>query len=246
MSYIENLFSVKGKVILITGASRGIGLSLSNSFKQAGSVVLGSARNKPKIDNDIFDDFYEQDISDEDSILKMIGNIKNKNKKIDVLINNAAISIDGYSMDTWDKTYDINIRAIFFLIKNVLPHMIDNGGGSIINITSINSVLAFPDNPAYISAKGALKQLTKAIAYDNGKYNIRANNIAPGYVKTDMTQKSYNDYNKFIDRKKRTVLDRWGNVEDISGAAIFLASDASSYVTGQDLYIDGGWTIKGL
>ena len=124
--------------------------------------------------------------------------------------------------------------------------MKNSGGGSIVNITSLNSELAFPDNPAYVAFKGALKQLSKSAAVDLGKHNIRVNNVGPGYFITDMTKKSWEDPKKFKERANKTVLGRWGNPEDLVGVSVFLASDASSYITGQDIYVDGGWTIKGL
>jgi NAD(P)-dependent dehydrogenase (short-subunit alcohol dehydrogenase family) len=118
--------------------------------------------------------------------------------------------------------------------------------GSIINITSLNSELAFPGNPSYVAFKGALKQLTKSIALDFGEHNIRANNLGPGYIKTKMTEKSWHNEESNEARKNKTALKRWGHPEDLVGAAIFLASNASNYVTGQDIYVDGGWLIKGL
>jgi NAD(P)-dependent dehydrogenase (short-subunit alcohol dehydrogenase family) len=118
--------------------------------------------------------------------------------------------------------------------------------GSIINITSLNSEQAFPENAAYVSSKGALKQLTKSAALDLGKYNIRVNNVGPGYMRTAMTMKSWEDPVKNKQRKEKTALNRWGTPSDLIGACVFLASNASSYVTGQDLYVDGGWLIKGL
>ena len=124
--------------------------------------------------------------------------------------------------------------------------MKDQGGGSIINITSIGAELGFPNNPAYIAAKGALKQLTKSLALDLGPFGIRVNNIGPGYFRTDMTKGSWNDPQLEEDRIRRTILGRWGEPDDLAGAAIFLASEASRYITGQDLYVDGGWLAKGL
>jgi len=116
----------------------------------------------------------------------------------------------------------------------------------IINITSLNSELAFLDNPAYVAFKGALKQLTKSLALDLGKYGIRVNNVGPGYFRTNMTKKSWEDPEKNKARCDRTVLGRWGEPKDLAGTIIFLCSNASSYITGQDIYVDGGWLIKGL
>ena len=118
--------------------------------------------------------------------------------------------------------------------------------GSIINITSIGALQGFPNNPSYIASKAALSQMTKGLAIDFSEYNIRVNNIAPGYIHTDMTDKSFQDNEKHQERQKRMIIQRWGTPDDIVGASIFLASKASSYITGSDIIIDGGWTSKGL
>ena len=118
--------------------------------------------------------------------------------------------------------------------------------GVIINITSINAELAFPDNPAYQSMKGALKQLTKSLALDLGNWGIRVNSVGPGYFHTDMTKQSWEDLEKRDKIAKQTILGRWGTPKDLAGLIVFLSSDSSSYITGQDLYIDGGWTVKGI
>ena len=117
-------------------------------------------------------------------------------------------------------------------------------GGSMINITSLNSELGFPNNPAYVSMKGGLKQLTKSLAIDLGEFNIRVNNLGPGYIKTNMTTGSWK--NRKIEIEDRTILGRWGEPEDLLGAVIFLLSSASNYITGQDIYVDGGYLAKGL
>ena len=116
--------------------------------------------------------------------------------------------------------------------------------GVIINITSINAEFAFPNNPAYIYTKGGLKQLTKSLAVDLGKYNIRVNNVGPGYIKTNMTKQGWKKNRKQIE--DRTILGRWGEPEDLVGTIVFLLSSASSYITGQDIYVDGGYLTKGL
>ena len=118
--------------------------------------------------------------------------------------------------------------------------------GSIINVTSINAELGFPNNPAYVASKGGLKMLTKSLARDFGKYNIRVNNLGPGYIITDMTKSSYQNKKSRMTRQKHTLLGRWGVITDLVGPCIFLASDAAGYVTGQDIYVDGGWLANGL
>ena len=121
-----------------------------------------------------------------------------------------------------------------------------NNDGSIVNITSLNAKLGFPNNPAYVAAKGGLKMLGKSLARDWGTFGIRVNNLGPGYIKTDMTKKSFNNLKIRKIREKRTMLGKWGEIKDLLGPCIFLISNASNYITGQDLYVDGGWISNGL
>ena len=138
------------------------------------------------------------------------------------------------------------MRAPFRLSRAVAGRMKAQRSGSIINITSLSAELAFPDNPAYVAFKGGLKQLGKALALDLAPFGIRVNNLGPGYIHTEMTRKSFEDPPRHEERAARSALNRWGEPEDLQGPAIFLASPASAFVTGQDLYVDGGWMIKGL
>ena len=147
----------------------------------------------------------------------------------------------------------VNLRAPFLLMQGLSPLMIENGKGSIINITSLNAEMAFPNNPAYPAAKGGLKMMSKSFAYELGKYNIRVNNIGPGYFKTEFHKQdgrveklNWEDSVILKERSEKTLMGRWGEPQDVVGLAIFLSSDSSSYITGQDIYVDGGWLTKGL
>ena len=141
----------------------------------------------------------------------------------------------------------INLSAVFLLCKLAGLQMIEQGnGGSIINFTSINASQAMPNNPAYAAAKSGVRMLTKSFAYDWGKYNIRVNNLGPGYTKTSMNQKSLDNPEAYKLRVDSTMLGRWAEPNEMIGPAIFLASDASSYMTGTDLWVDGGWLSKGI
>ena len=161
------------------------------------------------------------------------------------LVNfNVLINCAGISNDDDCEMMDANFWFAESLIKDFVKER--KSGGSIINITSLGAELGFPNNPIYQASKAALRQLTKSIAVDYGKYGIRANNVCPGYILTDMTRKSYNDPKLKAERDRRMILPRWGKPEDIVGACIFLASDASSYITGSTIYVDGGWTARGL
>ena len=240
-----DMFSLKEKVAIVTGSARGNGNAIAKALSLAGAEVVGL-----DIYSAAIADFaqYNCDITDEyivDSILK---SIVKKHSHIDILVNNAGITHSHdfleYPEHLWDKTYMVNLKAPFRLMQKAAKSM--GQGGSIINITSLNAELAFPDNPAYVAFKGALKQLTKSAALDLAKYGIRVNNVAPGYFKTDMTKGSWNDPDKRKEKSDRTMLGRWGEPSDLAGISIFLASDASSYITGQDIYVDGGWTAKGL
>jgi NAD(P)-dependent dehydrogenase (short-subunit alcohol dehydrogenase family) len=247
MSYIEKLFSVTGKVAIVTGSGRGNGKAIADGLHESGATVIGI----DILEQDSPYQTYHCDLSIPERVNKLIDIIDKQYGTIDILVNNAGISVPKQSSrelekNRWDKTLEINLTAPYVLCSSIAEIMKRNGGGSIINITSLNSELAFPDNPAYIASKGALKQLTKSIAYDYGNYGVRANNIGPGYMKTSMTQGSWNDPEKNKMRKERTLLGRWGFPEDLIGAVIFLSSEASSFITAQDLYVDGGWLAKGL
>jgi len=151
-----------------------------------------------------------------------------------------------YSGKDWDQTLKINLTASFNCSETVIKFMKKQKSGSIINITSINAELGFPNNPAYIASKGGLKMLGKSLARDWGKYGIRVNNLGPGYFKTLMNKKSWENPRTRKARTVRTMLGRWGEIDELVGPCIFLASDASQYITGQDIYVDGGWTANGL
>tara|TARA_R110000824_G_scaffold101386_6_gene240872 strand:- start:7342 stop:8064 length:723 start_codon:yes stop_codon:yes gene_type:complete len=239
---IGDIFSLEGKVAIVTGASAGNGAAVANGLKEYGAVVF-NLDIKP---GDNKENFIECDITNKEDLKQIIEYIVDKCGTIDILVNNAGVTYGGYSDEAWEKTYNVNLKAPYILSKLVAEEMKKNSNGSIINITSLNSELAFPDNPAYVTMKGGLKQLTKALALDLGKHNIRVNNIGPGYMRTNMTKKSWSNPETREERENKTVLQRWGEPCDLVGTAVYLASNASSYVTGQDIYVDGGWLIKGL
>ena len=170
--------------------------------------------------------------------------------RLDILINNAGVTytqkFEDYDRDSWYKTLEVNLCSPFFLSQKLLPLLKKSESASIINITSLNAELAFPDNPAYVSSKAALAGLTRSMALDLGQLGIRVNSIAPGYIKTKMTGESYKNPVKRQERSNRTVLGRWGTPNDLLGPLLFLASSMSSYVTGHSLFVDGGWKIRGL
>ena len=228
------MFSLEGKVVIVTGASGGNGSVISEGLEECGAKVFRA-------------DLPECDVRNTIQLDMLVANAFQHIGRIDGLVNCAGVTygndIFDYTDDDWNKTYEVNLKAPYELSRKVAKHM-KTTGGSIINITSLNSELGFPNNPAYISTKGGLKQLTKSLAVDLGKYNIRVNNVGPGYIKTNMTKKSWTNNREEIEN--RTILGRWGEPKDLVGIIIFLLSSASEYITGQDIYVDGGYLAKGL
>ena len=257
MSFLSELFDVQGKNVIITGAARGNGKEMSLSFAKAGSIVTLCDVLEEELKTTIKEikklggssNYFVTDLSIPNNIDKFIRFIKDTLDHVDVLVNNAGISLSHHAIDYpeeyWDKTYNINLKAVYRLSTMIAKQM-KNRGGSIINITSLSAEKSFPENIAYVTFKAGLKQFSKALALDLAKFNIRVNNIGPGYIRTNMTLKSWNDDKMNQERKNRTMLGRWGKPIDLVGAVIFLASEASSYITAQDIYVDGGWLSKGL
>ena len=247
-SYLDSVFSMEGKVCLVTGASRGIGYGIAEAFNRAGAVVYGLGRTPA--DTIVSDwNYIRCDVTDKKELLSVLQKINDDGHKLNVLVNAAGVTSPNSTGDlktNFRNIIETNLVAIYDCCVEALPYMKLAGGGSIINITSIGSKLGFPGNPSYGASKGGLRMLTKALANDLGLDNIRVNNLAPGYIKTDMTKLSFEDRDLNKARQERMLLGRWGEISDLCGAAIFLASDASSYVTGTDLFVDGGWTAKGI
>ena len=231
---MRDLFSVKDKIVIVTGASGGNGSVISNGLEEYGATVVRA-------------DFPKCDVRNPIQLDMLVANAVQHNGRIDGLVNCAGVSyvndLFEYTDEDWDNTYQVNLKAPYELSRKVAKYM-KKKGGSIINITSLNSELGFPNNPAYVSTKGGLKQLTKSLAVDLGKYNIRVNNLGPGYIKTNMTKGSWKNCRKEIE--DRTIFGRWGEPEDLIGTVIFLLSSASNYITGQDIYVDGGYLAKGM
>lgn len=248
----DDLFSLEGKVAVVTGTSRGNGVAFAEALLDAGAHVHCLQRTATK-ENTITHaraTTHVVDVTDTAALSEVVAAIAAQSGHIDILVNNAGITkgarSEEYSLEDWDDTFRTDLRAAFVLSQLVGRHMIENRSGVIVNITSINSEQGFPGNPAYVAAKGGLKQLSKALANDWAQYGIRVNNLGLGYFRTDMTKKSFSDPALKKSRDDRMLLGRWGEARDLWGPIVFLCSDASSYMTGQDLYIDGGWLAKGL
>ncbi len=252
MEYL-NQFSLEGKVALVTGAAYGIGFAIAKALAKAGAKIAFNCRNKEHLltaladyqKEDIEAHGYIADVTDETQVVKLVSDIEKTLGTIDILVNNAGIikriPMCDMSVEEFRQVVDIDLNAPFIVSKAVIPQMIKKGHGKIINICSMMSELGRETVSAYAAAKGGLKMLTKNIASEYGAYNIQCNGIGPGYIATPQTaplRVDGNPFNEFILAK--TPANRWGLPEDLEGPAVFLASDASNFVNGHILYVDGG------
>ncbi|UPJ70873.1 SDR family oxidoreductase [Bradyrhizobium sp. 187] len=240
-------FSLAGKIAVVTGASRGIGAAIATGLQDAGATVFGLSRSgtAPRGVSAV-----ACDLSDDEAIESAFRTVAAQGGRIDALVNAAGISLPaqsaGSELARFRATVATDLTGVYATILAAHPLLKNAGSAAIINVTSINSVRGFPGNPGYVAAKAGLAGLTRALATDYAPDGIRVNALAPGYVATQMTAKSFADPDMHEARRRHTMLGRWGQPADMVGAAVFLASEASAYVTGQELFIDGGWTTKGL
>ena len=238
---IKNIFLIKDKVCIITGGAGGIGSSLANLISHNGGkvCVLDKVIKKNNLKKNI--DYYKCDLSNKKKVNIVVKRILKKYKRIECLVNAVGVSNESSFIDNINS----NLITVYNLTKIIIEKM-KKKGGSIVNITSLNSELGFSNNPGYVSSKGGLKMLTKSFCIDYSKYNIRINNIGPGYIKTKMTKKKFQNKKDRKIRLDRIPMKRYGEPQELFGAVLFLLTDASSYVTGQDFYIDGGFLAKGI
>jgi len=251
-------FSLKGKVALVTGASYGIGFAIATAYAEAGATIVFNDIKQELVDKGVAS-YKEQgieahcyvcDVTDEDQVNAMVAKVEEEVGVIDILVNNAGIikriPMTEMSAKDFRQVIDIDLNGPFIVSKAVIPSMIKKGGGKIIKICSLMSELGRETVSAYAAAKGGLKMLTKNIASEYGEFNIQCNGIGPGYIATPQTAPlrekqadgSRHPFDQFIVAK--TPAARWGNPEDMQGPAVFLASEASDFVNGLILYVDGG------
>jgi len=246
---MDSLFDISGLKIVVTGASRGIGLNTCNGLIELGAQVIGIARSDRPINLDKKVHYIKFDLSNYRNLEKLKEMISQQIDTLDAVINVAGISIGpdaGKSeLERFTQTVEVNLNAVFGLTQELLP-LLTNSNGAIVNVSSINSTVGFPGNPGYVASKAGLTGLTRAMALDYSKHKIRVNSIAPGYFHTDMTDGSFSDPDKKQFRASKTILGRWGELDELLGPIAFLISPASRYVTGIELTVDGGWTAKGM
>lgn len=223
--------------ILLTGSSRGLGKKIYNHLRKKHSVFT-IQRSSSNLKN-----HFQCDLRN----IEKIKSISKKIPSLDVIINNAGISYSSKNkLDNFNDIINTNLKSPFLICSVFLDHLRKSKNPSIINISSINAHQAFPNNPGYVASKAGLLGLTRSLAYDFGKFKIKVNSISPGYLSDGMTLKSYLNKKKRGERSKRTIFNKWGKAEDLFGMIDYLISNKSSYVTGQDFVIDGGWLAKGL
>ena len=255
----NNSFSLEGKVALITGASYGIGFAIAKGLAAAGAKIVFNDLKQEFVDRGLASykeagidaKGYVCDVTDEDAVNALVATIEREVGVIDILVNNAGIikriPMIEMKASEFRQVIDVDLNAPFIVSKAVIPSMIKKGAGKIINICSMMSEFGRETVSAYASAKGGLKMLTRNIASEYGQYNIQCNGIGPGYIATPQTAPlrerqadgSKHPFDSFITDSK-TPAGRWGNPEDLEGPAVFLASEASDFVNGQILYVDGG------
>lgn len=246
------LFDLTGKTALVTGSGGGLGLVMARGLATHGAKVILHGRNAGKLDAAVKKLSGEGfnvhgcvfDVADPVAVKAGVREVTGKYGQIDVLVNNAGINLrhplEEFPEDDWDKTMAINMKAPWLMAKAVITDMIRRKSGKIINICSMQSELGRPTITPYAASKGGLKMLTRGMAVEWAKHGIQVNGIGPGYFKTAMTRPLWEDPEFDAWLCNRTPADRWGSPEELVGALVFLASDASSYVNGQIIYVDGG------
>lgn len=249
-------FRLDGRLALVTGSSAGIGLALARGLAQAGATVVLNGRNAATLSQSANAlraeglTVHERafDVTDAEQVKLQVASIEKDIGPLDILINNAGIQRRGplheYAHSDWHDIMQTNLDSVFFVGQTVAQHMIPRGRGRIINICSVQSELGRPGISPYMATKGAVKMLTKGMAIDWGPLGLNVNGIGPGYFKTELNEKLVNDPTFSAWLTNRTPSRRWGEVQELAGAAVFLASDAANFVNGHILYVDGGVTAQ--
>lgn len=249
-------FDLTGKKALVTGGSKGIGLAIAAGLANAGAKVLITGRDETVL-QEVADELSGRnldvswkvaDVTSKQAVVELFDFIDTEFGGVDILVNNAGMNIRKPLVEVeeqdWDKVIGTNLKGIFLVGQQAAKRMISQQNGCIINISSIMGQVGNPLQTSYAASKGGINQLTKVWAAELAEHNIRVNALAPAYIKTPMTEPFLQDPERLEKLVGRTLLKRMGEVEEMIGPALFFASGASSYVTGQILYVDGGWTAN--
>lgn len=250
------LFSLEGRLALITGSSQGIGFAIARGLAMHGAAVIINGRDEAKA-RTAAEELQREgltahvsafDVTDPAAVRAAVDAIETEKGAIDILVNNAGMQhrapLEEFPHDKWQQLLETNISSVFYVGQSVARHMIGRGRGKIINIASVQSELARPSIAPYTATKGAVRNLTRGMCTDWARHGLQVNAIAPGYFKTPLNKALIENAEFSSWLEKRTPAGRWGNVEELAGAAVFLASDASSFINGQVLHIDGGITAS--
>lgn len=248
----QPLFDLTGKTALLTGSSSGLGFAMARGLAEAGARVILNGRNKEKLHLAV-EGLNEKgldvrgaafDITDETAVEQNIGGMTQSGDPVDILVNCAGIirrqNLEEFDLSDWQKVIEINLTGVFTVSKHVAKGMIQRKAGKIINICSLMSEVGRNTTGAYAASKGGVKMLTRAMAVEWAEHNIQVNGIGPGYFLTELTQPLSEDQSFDTWLKNRTPANRWGKPEELIGTAIYLASEASDFVNGQIIYVDGG------
>lgn len=249
----DDLFRLDGKIALVTGSSQGLGLAIAEGLARAGAAVVLNGRRPQKLESarqtlrrkrlDVRASAF--DVSNEAEVVEAIERIERDIGPIGILVNNAGATFrapaESFPTERWREVMATNLDGVFFVSRAVGARMIQRKRGKIINIASLLSEAARPTICAYAASKGAIRMLTRALAVEWAKYNIQVNAIGPGYFETELNRPLMDDEKFDAWVRSRTPAGRWGKPADLVGAAVFFASRASDFVTGQILYVDGGW-----
>ena len=250
------MFDLAGSVALITGASSGIGRQAGFALSRAGAVVVLAARRAGKLEEAAAEitaagakaAILEADLEDIAALHDIAARAGEAFGPPDILVNAAGVNlreaVEEVTLESWNRTLAINLTAPFFLSRALVPAMRDKGRGRIVNIASLQAVRAFPDSLPYGASKGGVAQLTRAMAEAWSAAGITCNAIAPGFFPTELTASVYGDPARVADMSARTAIGRNGELEDLDGILVFLAAPASGYITGQTIFVDGGFTAK--
>ena len=252
------MFDLTGKVAIVTGGNGGIGLGMARGLANAGARVVVAARNREKSDAAVRElralgsdsVAIQADVADERSVDALVNKTMNHCGRLDILINNAGVNVrkppHELGLDEWRHVMDTNLTSAFLCSRAVYPHMKALGGGKIINIGSMMSLFGAPFAPAYGASKGGIVQLTKSLAVAWARDNVQVNAVLPGWIDTNLTRQAREQVPGLNERVlARSPSGRWGSIDDLSGVAVFLASAASTFITGASIPVDGGYSSLG-
>lgn len=249
-----DMFSLEGKTALVTGCNRGIGKAMATALAEAGADIIGVSANLDLENSDVGRSVksagkqffpYQCDFNNRNALYSFIDKVKSEHSRIDILVNNAGTilraPITEHTDDMWDKVIEVNLNAQFILSREIGKDMVSRGSGKIIFIASLLTFQGGITVPGYAASKGAIGQITKALSNEWAAKGVNVNAIAPGYIATDNTKALREDKERAASILARIPQGRWGVPDDFKGPVVFLASDASNYMNGSILVVDGGW-----